>query len=1173
MKPRDLVLGGIRYYWRTNVAVVLGVATAVAALAGALLVGDSVRGSLRDLVLQRLGRTDRVVTSSDFFREALADDVRGDPGFLSAFDAICPAIAVQGLVTDQASGHRASRVQVYGVDDRFWRFHRGPGGERPRPERGASPRVPSESERGWGPASIGKSGSDADAREALLSPALARELGAAAGGAVLVRVERPSAVPIESLQGRKDNLGRTLRLTVRAILTAADLGDFSLQPRQGDVRAIFVPLRRLQQDVGVIGRVNVLLVEDSRSLASYAGSSNGDRSDAGAVRTARNAALDAMLRRHATLEDVGLSLRTIESRHELALESSSGVIDQPRAAAAEAAAAATALEARAVLTYLVNTLKSGTREVPYSLVAAMDLQSIAPAATRAQGADGAPTMPAIVVNDWTARELGVQAGDPLTLEYLVWEEPGRLLTRTADFQVAAIMSIAGAAADRDLAPVYPGITEAKGLRDWDPPFPIDLRRIRRVDEDYWDTYRTTPKAFIALEVGQRLWRSRYGDRTSLRVAPKPDEPLADARNRYAAALRATIDPRAIALPVRDVRAEGLAASRGATDFGEYFAYFSVFLVISALMLASLFFRLGIEQRAREIGLLRAVGFTTAAVRRLFAYEGLVLAAIGSAIGVGGAVGYGAVMMLGLRTWWAGAVGMPALTLHVAPASLAAGAAGTLGVAAGCIWLTLRGMARISERSLLAGELAGRAMTRTPSSSSRSLAGAIGFGVVGAALMAATLAGAIGRAGAFFGAGTSLLVACLFLIALRLRRRARRAIEGRGWWPVMRLGLRNASDRPGRSVLAIAVIASAAFIVISVGAFRHEGPSATDRHSGVGGYSLIVDLLLPMAVDPGSPRGRETLGLQQHVAANIEPFRVLPGDDTSCLNLYEPTNPRVLGASRQFIASGRFAFERSLASSDAERANPWLLLNRRFGDGIVPVVVDASSMTYVLHKTLGEDIVVNRGGDAGPRVKLRLVAALADSIFQRELVMSDANFVALFPEQEGYRLLLIETPSEDAAHVASAIEAGAGDLGADAVSTVDRLAEFHEVENTYLSTFQTLGGLGLVVGTVGLAAVLLRNVLERRRELALLGASGYRPGHIFAIVLAENVLLLAWGLAAGALCALVAIAPAVADRGARLPTAAGGALLLVAVLVAGLLSSILATRAALRAPLLDALRSE
>jgi ABC-type antimicrobial peptide transport system permease subunit len=129
------------------------------------------------------------------------------------------------------------------------------------------------------------------------------------------------------------------------------------------------------------------------------------------------------------------------------------------------------------------------------------------------------------------------------------------------------------------------------------------------------------------------------------------------------------------------------------------------------------------------------------------------------------------------------------------------------------------------------------------------------------------------------------------------------------------------------------------------------------------------------------------------------------------------------------------------------------------------------------------------------------------------------------------------------------------------------------QNTYLSTFKTLGGLGLLVGTMGLAAVLLRNVLERRRELALLGATGYRRGHIFAIVLAENTLLLAWGLAAGAFCAAVAIAPVVLLRGGRLPAAAGAGLLVTAVFAAGLLSSLIATGAALRAPLLESLRAE
>src|SRR5688572_4929277 len=119
MRPNRLVLRGLTYYWRTNVAVVFGVATAVAVLAGALLVGDSVRGSLRDLVLQRLGRTDLVVASATFFRGQLADDIRTHPVFTSTFSGVAPLIVAQGFVTGQESGRRAGQVRVYGIDDRF----------------------------------------------------------------------------------------------------------------------------------------------------------------------------------------------------------------------------------------------------------------------------------------------------------------------------------------------------------------------------------------------------------------------------------------------------------------------------------------------------------------------------------------------------------------------------------------------------------------------------------------------------------------------------------------------------------------------------------------------------------------------------------------------------------------------------------------------------------------------------------------------------------------------------------------------------------------------------------------------------------------------------------------------------------------------------------------------
>jgi ABC-type lipoprotein release transport system permease subunit len=725
------------------------------------------------------------------------------------------------------------------------------------------------------------------------------------------------------------------------------------------------------------------------------------------------------------------------------------------------------------------------------------------------------------------------------------------------------------AGSRDLAPDFPGISDTDSLSSWDPPFPLDLRRVRRVDEDYWDRYRTTPKAFIALDVAHQLWGSRYGSLTSVRLGTRPDEPVASAVERVTHSLDAMVDPETFGLVPRDVRSEGLAASRGATDFGEYFVYFSFFIVVSALVLVVLFFKLGVEQRAREVGLLRAVGLSPRSIRRLFTAEGLLLALLGSLIGTGAAVAYAWLLMRALTTWWVDAVGTTSLTLHVSFPSLAAGAAAGVLAAVICVWWTLRGLRRVSERTLLAGDVATAMEGRSQSKFVR--LAAVALTGIGATMAVLATLGVMPAAGGFFGAGAVLLVAALTFASLALRLPARRPIAGHGWPSVSHLATRNASHRPGRSVLSMAVIASATFILVTVDAFRRDTHvDGSDRHAGTGGYQLMVQTLLPIVHDPNSETGRDALNLGSlDRSTTIEPFRVRPGDDASCLNLYQPTSPRIVAPRDTFLTEGRFSFQRAASTTDAERANPWLLLNRVEPDGAIPVIADANSMTYVLHKAVGDDLAMTAGGRP---VTLRFVGALSDSIFQSEVLMSERNFIRVFPEQDGFRLLLVDTSAE-AGDVAKAIEQGMSDAGADAVQTGEYLASFHRVENTYLSTFQALGGLGLLLGTVGLATVLLRNVLERRRELALLAAVGYRPSHFLVMAAAENLLIVCGGLAAGAVCAAIAIAPAVAERGGRLPLSAGALLLLFSVLVVAMLSSLTAMAAVAKSPLLESLRSE
>lgn len=663
MRTSTLLFRNLSYYWRSNLAVVLGVATAVAVLSGALLVGDSVRGSLRDLFVQRLGRTDHIVASTNFFRERLADELHSDPQFAQAFNGACPIIVLNGLVTDEQSRRRASGVQVYGVDDRFWKFH-------------AREQVKAPADR-----------------DVLLSPDLARELGTGAGQSILLRIEKPSAIPAGSLHGRKDDLGRTVRLTAREILTAPNLGEFSLRPSQGAVRAIFVPLARLQKDLDQAGKVNTILLSEA----------SGDTDQ----RIARPALIARTLKDKFALEDLGIKLRVLDERRGIALESDTAIITDELYASAKDAASRAGLAVSPILSYLANSIRIDDRDIPYSLVTAINAESFEVMThedAREHGHDADQTLAPILLNSWAANDLKARPGDVVTLEYYLWKDEGLLSTHTARFQFAGIVPMTGQAADRDWVPDYPGITTTQNISDWDPPFPVDLKRVRPQDEQYWHQYRTTPKAFIPLEAAQQLWQSRYGKLTSLRLDASPGKDAATYLETFKQSLRATLDPVTNGFSINPVRLEGLEASRGATDFGEYFVYFSFFLVASALLLASLFFKLGIEQRLREIGTLRAIGFPVALVRSLFLREGLVLAATGSILGMLGAVGYGELMMYGLRTWWVDAVGTTNLSLHVSALSLLLGAAGGIIIALVCIAWTLRRLAGSSPQSLLTGSL-------------------------------------------------------------------------------------------------------------------------------------------------------------------------------------------------------------------------------------------------------------------------------------------------------------------------------------------------------------------------------------------------------------------------------------------------------------------------------------
>jgi putative ABC transport system permease protein len=1111
-----LAVAGTVFYRRTQAAVVLGVAAAVAVLAGSLLVGASVRGSLKELATSRLGKTDAVVIAETPFTGELG--ARLTAGLTAGPSSHAALLAMTGVVTHQPSGRRATSVLIYGVDAEFFTFH------------GVSASAPEDS-------------------AALLSPDLATELGAAADDDLLVRVGRPTDIPIDSLHGRRDDVGRSIRLSARGALSSQAMGEFSLAPAQGPVRSVFVPLERLQRDLGLAGRVNTLLVSGPADVASQ---------------------VRAALARSVTATDLGIKAETLADGS-IVVESSSGLIPDAVARTIEAVARREALSSTSVLTWLANRMTVGTKTVPYSIVTAVGPDaagdpSIAKLLERAPSARSP-----IVLTEWAARDLAARAGDSLELEYYRWADEGRLVTDRASFVVAGVVPMRGLAVDRRMAPDYPGITSSNSFADWDPPFPINLKLVRPLDEEFWKKYRTAPKAFLPLAAGQELWRTRHGQLTSMRLRTSPSAPPRDART-LAGTIAQGVDPLGAGFNVVDVRAQNLAASAGATDFGAYFSYFSVFLMVSALLLTTLFFRLGIEQRLSQVGVLRATGFSVSAVRKLFLTEGLLVSAAGALLGIVLAIGWAALMMYGLRTWWNGAVGTTRLVLHIDWLSLLAGAAAAAVVAIVAITFTVRRLGRLSPRSLLAGgriETAGGAERAGAWLAVVALTGAL-------ALSIAAAAGLMPAAGGFFGAGTLVLAGGLAAVRAWLRRRRVSFYTKRKTTPdVFPLALANAAWRPGRSLTATGLVAAAVFLLVSVDSFRKRADADAGPASGTGGFALVAESALPIVHDLSTPDGRREAGLDSAAdgplaGVDIVSLRLRPGDDASCLNLYQPKRPRVLAVPPRLVEAGRFRFARTIATSDAERQNPWVLLERASVEEI-PAIVDQTSLQYVLHASVGDVITID--ADTARPVRLHIVASLDDSMLQGEILISEAAFERLFA-LSGYRVFLVSVTPPSAERVdgaARALESALGSSGFDAQPSSRRLETYHRVENTYLSTFQALGGLGLMLGVLGLVAVIARNVLERRRELALLGAAGFTGRDLQRLVVSEHLALVLLGLVIGVAAAITAIAPVLAARGAGLP--AHALLWLLPVTVAGVVAAVLATRSVRRLPLVASLRSE
>jgi ABC-type lipoprotein release transport system permease subunit len=1035
-----LILRSLAYFRAAHAALLAGMILVTAVLTGALILGDSVRDSLADLTRRRHGGYELIVTAPAFFSQSLAQRTSALSG--RACDA---GLTMPGRARSERTTLSAG-AQLLAIS--------------------SAAAVPMHS--------------------AWITRALAESLDVTSGDALLITL--PSeAGSSDAVLARRDRSGAvaSLRVAVARILDdramqqpEAFLAWFDLHPSQRPPASLWLNIADLQDalqaDVPPASRIpqspaNILL--------------------AGPVAKSFAAALDSSPvppPQAMTLEDYGLGFMRSNDR---AILQSGGIYISPQLATALHPLATAGLE---VYTLLLDQVATDDAQIPplnYVMAAGISGHD-----DMGLGDDQA------AVNQWMADQLHVKLGDTLHVTpYRASSDGTVAVAQQQTVKVARIVPMEGLGADSTLAPTFHGLTDADTIAQWNPPagFPFDRSRVTPADETYWNVYKAAPKIFFNLGTAQRLMPQAPaasagrlgGELTSVRL------PAAQA-DEFERKLLRILTPQSAGFATRPLAPD----QPDNTDFASLFLGLSGFLLIAALLLVVLLFRLAVEQRSRQLGLLGALGFTPGRVGRIILAEGALVAVLGAIVGLPAAVLYTRWLVDGLGTWWIGATGTQAITLHIHSQTLAIGSAASLLAAILALAVTAWRLARLTPIAQLQGTIASPP-PKSQISNIKFRSTSLAFAGLFMALSPVVLswAGYLAAPTAFMLSGFLMLAFSIAVLAKlpAASRRVRQTLVAVAAAGILR--------QRTRSVLCVALMAAATFLLTSVTAFESEPTEPTKPPSSTGGYQLMITTQIPLPADLQTPAGRKLLGVPEDplfAATCFTSLRVKAGDDISCLNMTRPTSATLVGVPPDVL-------QRLAVTAHGPRTLA--------ADGI-PAAVDEQTAQYILHTGIGD-----RLPESATTRPIVVDSLLADSIFQSYALIPEADFRQAFPAVTRCSLILVDCPPPSVPALRDILRRSLDDFGVTVETTTGRLAAYHAVADSYIAAFQFLGALALAVGALGLVVVLARNVIQRRSELALLAALGFTRGRVTLMLVIEHGLLLLLGLALGVATALLAMA--------------------------------------------------
>ena len=666
----------------------------------------------------------------------------------------------------------------------------------------------------------------------------------------------------------------------------------------------------------------------------------------------------------------------------------------------------------------------------------------------------------MLLSDYAARRLDVKVGDELDVSYYVSHDLKHLQTDSVKLRVAGIVPISRWVADSTLSAQFPGMTGGQRCSDWNSDLPLDMSRIQDEDERYWEMYCSVPKALLPYRLMSERWKNAYGTTTAIRFHEKPD--------------LSVLQPGMFGIQLLSPRQAGLAAASKSIDFSSLFLALGFFIILSAILLMVNPLSEMYEERKSEFHLLQALGFKQSRIQRMLFREAMPVVVGASLIGVLVGLAYTSLILWLLGTVWSGVTGTNGFHLYI-NWTLALAFAFALALALTAFLLLLRGE--------------GKNHPDGHSSPRGGWEGAFLFSLFTLLLIISNLLW-------FHSLLCFVVIGLLLLIVGALWGECYLQWKGnpqKGGFSLQQQTLGPILFFNKQALYSYFALSAGVFIVLCVGLNRQSFSDASRIRQMTGGYDLWCQSSVPIYHDMNTQEGRKKLGLTD-LPDDVEVLQTLlyEADDASCLNLNRVEMPSVLGVptSSPFISS-----ENGLC-------------------------IDEESLLWSMGKQVGDTINYKDG--KGITTPLVIAESLPTGIFQGFALMNRERFLELWPENRGTTLFLVKTKEGEREQVAQVLSQALNEYGVRVMTTGQRMAQFGELVNTYLSIFLTLGGIGMLIGIFSFIIVVRKNLLQRKNDLQLYQALGYSRERLESQLYRENIIVPLFAIGVGALAAVISV---------------------------------------------------